>query len=527
MRTYRLYISSILLLGIFAIVACKKEQIEFREDLPEVSVCLRMQLNLKGADNRQTKAPEDVLPGTSDETKITTLTVFVIDLDNSDNLNWNKVKHVTQTVNSTASQFNLDISLRVSSGRKHIYVGANMNSAQIESIRSNRGIYTSSGATYANVIGDFVDLNGRGVVMFGQMLISNNPIIEITGPVGAATPIMTQVEMSRVVSKVALTYKTTTPGDEFVKIAAGIDGFIKANSVCFMLNNTSKSIDFVAGISGSHFRYSINDYLAFNTGSSSTLLYHYKTDPTPHFMYYTPEAAVFGESVQYTTAEIKLPFDMTPGDTPYYEGVEEYVGVIAGQHKHYNSSLYCLESTVSKAGFLPQDKVLDVRHGINTKVVVAARYTPKYVWHYDIGTGLVPEMITTEAGMAAITGNAGDLNGVGTFYAVLKDASQTPPIYEYYTYDAKRYLEQNPPVGGVPHFITYKRGYGYYTTFISQPTIGVDQDEHYILRRNNYYILSIKEFNPPGAVYPQDIYMQVNSETTNWIPGKTTTVTVE
>ena len=542
MQSFRYHIF-LLLFSILAITACKKEPIR-QEDLyaEQVNVKFQLALSISGiGPNPLTRAPEDELEGDDPfENKITSLTIFVIDYkDATDPLDWTKVSHAN-IISSIPAPSTLDVEIRTTTGKKQIYVGANMTGQHISSFYSGKGVFTSNGNTYSEVISDFVHPI-RGITMFGQMFtestpnVFDNPVFEITASNTEANPIDTELELSRVVSKVALTYTNSIPAldplNPDAPLALGIDGSIKIKNIYFMLNNTSKTIDFIGGTNiydYSYCRYLMDDYLAYNSNNSfNPLLYSYKKNPENDFMIYAPGSFVPSNVAgnAFGVKPILLPFE-TPGD-PYRDisGLEKYVGVINGKHTHYDSFLYCLENTVST--FNVTNNVLDMRHGINTKVVVAAKYTPSTVEHTDDPVNTAPTthsiaLATAEDDFDDMTIN--DPNGEGTFYAVLVSAN----TYMFYTFNAKTYIENNPPTGGIPEFITYKGGYGYYATFISQPVAAnIDEDEYYDLKRNHYYILSVKEFSPPGVVYPQDAYMLANSEITNWVSGKPTTVTVE
>ena len=548
MPDYKFYISSFIFLLVFATSACRKDHIGQDEQYGrEVNVKLQLALSMSGAEPANSspraseeRATEDELDGTLFENKITSLTVFVIDYnETASELDWTKVNHVN--IISPVSASVLDIEIKTTTGQKYIYVGANMTGLHISSFYSSKGVFTSNGNTYSDVISDFVH-SARGITMFGQMFTEttlnsgdfDNPVFEITGSNTETDPIVTKLELSRVVSKVALTYTNSDAPDPNpdpdAKLAPGIGGSIKIRNVYFMLNNTSKSIDFISGMDTDNSRYLMEEYLAYNPGNSfNPLLYSYNVDPVKNFMIYAPGSTVPGQTIGdvYGVKPILLPLE-TSG-YPYHSnigGLEKYVGVIGGKHKHYNSFLYCLENTINTDAVL--DKVPDMRHGINTKVVVAAKYTPGEVIHAASTTtdpGDSPLTITSETDFDAKTAN--DPNGQGTFYAVRITAN----TYKFYTYNAKTYLENHPPTGGIPEFITYKGGYGYYATFISQPdkddAAEIAKDENYNLYRNNYHILNVTEFSPPGVVYPHDAYILVNSETTAWEPGKETTVIVE
>ena len=573
MQSFRCHIF-LLLFCILAITACVKEPIR-QEDLyaEQVNVKFQLALSLNGESGSQTRT--DKLPGKDpEENRITSLTMFIVDLDASSKLVWETAKYVVFPIAS-----NIDLSdpqnnpweanVKTTLGRKHIYVGANMTSAQRASFCTNKGIYTSSGTTYKEVIGDFV--SNRGIVMFGQLMgeyspnVYTEPVFDISGPSSEDSPIVSGLELNRVVSKVALTY---TPYSDpakagFVKLSDGIDGFIRAANVHFMLNNTSKSIDFIEGLDNEEYSdanhyYEMTTYLEYNDPNNNTsnpLMYAYIKDPVENFMIYMPEEVLPGiGNIGYSTPKIRFPFyygslDNTNNEPDTYcnDVLEEYKGTSnGGKHWHYNSSLYCLESTVSTTAFEPSGYIRQMRNGINTRVVVAAKYTPGKIRHCSSGSSVDTEItLDADAGTAEdqmddmTTGGVGDEwkndpFGPGTFYAVVKEVvtgGTTTKMYTYYTFAAKNYRKNlnTDHLDYIPEneFILYQRGYGYYATLISQPTVNVEADKNYNLYRNHYYILNTQFFTPPGAVYPQDIYILVNSVTTKWVSGKSTCVTVE
>jgi len=526
MQDYKLYIYLLGLWGMLTLYACSSNDSDdfiIKSDVQAEEVDAYFQLQLEESDElgglRSGTLDGDEPKG---ENEISILTFFVIDLDEHDDLDWTKVKYLS--LFAPTNKFT--ISIKTTIGKKKIFVGANMSAEQITSFRANKGKYTSSGTTYKEVIDDFANVNGRGIVMFGQLTLNNNPIIEITKAASDPdNPLETELELTRVVAKVALTYTPGPDGEEFVKLKDEIDGFIDQKNIYFMLNNTSKSIDFISGMNPSYSKFLMEEYLTYNSGNSfNPLRYFYKQDPSTDFAIYAPDASVPGVLPEnaFPTNAFNLP-DGT--NDPYHNGgLEKYEGIdiITGKHKHYASFRYCLENTVSTNAITDNDNALAMRHGINTKIIVAAKYTPGTVIHTSDPNSIPPteHTITTEADMDLLTSN--DPNGAGTFHAVLISDGK----HKYYTYNAVKYYEENPPFDGT--FIPYEKGYGYYATFISQPEkADEDDDLCYNLNRNHYYILNVTEFTPPGVVYPQEAYMLVNSVTTDWIKGKTTTIEVE
>ena len=500
----------------------------------EVSVHFLLQIG----ENSSLRSGGDELEGTSDENKIKTLTFFVIDIKSNNDLDWSRVKYVPMLAPSSPTTTPIEVSVRTNPGKKCVYVGANMSVAQITSFCANKGRYTVEGNTYKDVINDFTN-SSRGFVMFGQMKSksSSSFVIEVTE---GDELIETKVDLSRVVSKVALTYTPDTK-EGYATIANGIGGFIDADSIYFMLNATSKSIDFIPGTTP---RYVMSEYIAESADPAYETLYHYITDPTKDFMFYTPQGEVLGITggSNFFTATSQLPIEIPlGGDNPYHQGLEKYIApsensVELGKHTHYSSSWYCLENTVSSAGFEPPSDIKELRKGINTQVIVVAKYIPEIIHHYDSDidadnlVSCYPSSGATNRedihdAMEAITNNDADPNGPYTFYAVqIPPFDPLNPRYEYYTYDAKKYMED--VLHDPQNFITYKGGYGYYFTFVSQNK-PIAEDKYYNLKRNNYYILNVEKFIPPGAVYPQQLYMLINSETVEWSFQKTIDVSLD
>ena len=525
---------------------------------------MNLTLGFAGGQSAATKANPDILDGEHPfENKITSLTLFVVDIDSNKDLIWTNVKYATVPLNSTDTEdVEAEVHIKTTIGKKYVYVGANMTPAQQADFVNYKGNYTSPGETYRDVIGDFVNDN-RGIVMFGQVKNDGaDPdrfVIEVIDP-GGNNPqyINVEVEVERAVSKVALTYTpdgTLGDGYAYAKLATGVTGFIKSDNIYFMLNNTSKSIDFVGGMGSkypelgdglfpdysTHYNYKMVDYLIYNNDLVTTNFRRYfytrEKDPTKDFMFYTPSGHVYDiDDKAYNVGIIKYPFETKgqPKD-PYHEGIKPYVD----NQTHYISSLYCLENTVNTTGMTNSpDEIISMRDGINTRVIVAAKYTPGKIWHYDededpdvfeiiFSATSSADIADAEAKMEDITGD--DPEGENTFYAFLKDDGLGDKTYFYYTYAAKEYLVLTDSENyQAANFITYYSGYGYYATLISQPEDeDKADDKSYDLRRNNYYILNANYFTPPGAVYPQDAYMLVNSETTEWKPGKTTNIIVD
>ena len=534
MQDFKFYIRFSWLFCVFALSACMGDSFpnipeEWHTtvvDKPRKEVDARFQLQLGAGTIRKSPNTNGIqripsigtLNGTDEENEIKTLTFFIVDFDEVSGLeDWTWVKYVSTFVPNPLPA-TIDVSIKTNIGKKHVYVGANMSVAQIMSFCANKGRYTTPRNTYNDIIKDFTD-PGRGFVMFGQMEITatSSPTIEIHG----GDVISTKVDLHRVVSKVALTYTPAlSKGEGYATIADGIGGFIDTDSIYFMLNATSKSIDFIQNATGS--RYNMVDYIAKDNDPTHQTLYYYTTNPTTDFMFYTPQKQV-PDAVGsiYETAKIKLPVDFAAGeDNPYHNGGLMVPTTETFPHPsfHYTgSSLYCLENTVSTNGFESEPDLTEFRKGINTHVVVAAKYIPDSIYHYDSTNDVMEVLYPTNhanredihTAMEVITDN--DPNGAYTFYAVLIPAS-SPAVYKYYTYDAKEHLEENDDA---PNFITYKKGYGYYSTFVTQDHSSAT-DEDYNLIRNNYYILNVKEFIPPGAVYPQQLYMLINSRTVEW-----------
>ena len=492
---------------IFVINACTNDGfVNPVAEKDEIVTHFRVQLSK----NSILRSATDSLDGTLAENKINKLSFFIIGLKDNNELDWTWVKHVSILAPHDLMNSPFTVLIKTTAGKKHVFVGANMSDAQISSFCTNKGVYTSSENTYTDVKQDFADSLGRGFVMFGQMLNATAPFSPDIEVVENDT-IKATLELSRVVSKVALTYTPKTQGSKFAPLFQHplIDGYIDVDSVYFMLNSTGKSIGFVPnGIT-----YNLFDYIAPNVDPEYQTLYHYKVDPTQQFMFYSPQGVVQGNPLDYNVAAIKLPIEIQPGDeNPYCQGLEEYIPPSAAtgdKHTHYKSSLYCLENKVNSSGF-DAELLNEFRKGLNTHVIVAAKYVPKTIWHYD-GSDIIDKTISIDSDLFNVTNDDVD-NGPYTFYAELISAvGDTPVLYKYYTYAAKKHLEQEETA---PNFITYKGGYGYYSTFVTQEALANDAD--YDLNRNHYYILNVKQFTPPGAVYPEQLYMLVNSQTVEW-----------
>ena len=528
------YIYAILIAFAFAHASCSPEKHDFsdeedgQEQTLDVQATLHVQMT--GLAKRPAGSRTSLKPGTNYEDKITSMTFFLLDLDNSGTPDWTNVKIATiypPVGGEWQNESVITLSIITNAGKKHVYAGANMNAGQIASFRNSRGVYTSPGNTYESVIGDFVNPT-RGIVMFGQVVMSVDGADEIE--ISGTPPIQTKVDLYRVVSKISVCYTPDTNPD-YLKIKAGLGGSIKAEDVYFMINTTNKTINFTNPAS-----YSLSEYIEKNENMGILSMYYYKKNPSSALMIYLPGGnapADPDETQYYPTRAIYLPLDVPAGDNPYRKGIDKYnpAFAVADNPDHYASSLYCLENKVISAGFDCDPTLLpNMRQGLNTRVIVAARYIPGEITHWDeLHGGLYSISNATESKMEEITScmyeGVHDENGLYTFYAVVETPAATPgdlPVYRYYTYAAKKFREsQSEP----PKFIPYQKGYGYYGTFISQHDL-ID-DETVDVLRNNYYALNIQVISPPGAVYPEQLYMLVNSETIDWRIMEGVDVTLE
>ena len=518
-----------LLLSLFTATACIKENVPGPEEVhrKEVVAKFHITLTLGGKDMGGRTRADGELGGTAHENHLSSVTLFVVACnETTEQLDWTNVKYVTLLAPPSLSLSSSEtVDIITTTGKKQIFIGANMSAQQIVSFVLNRGVFRSAGVDYRATIADFVHPT-NGITMFGTAvdLAPANPakpeIIEVRSN---APDYDIEVDLERVVAKVALVYSEDDPLNpsgnvEMDDVTGSYGGFMPAEKVYFMLNNTSKTVNFLHAASGT---FNIGDYISYDTSGGGS--YYYNTDPRNDFVVYTPTGLIYGQgnTESFGTPQLQLPLD---DDDPYCAspGIEVYDPTKGDNQKHYDSFLYCLENRVSTSGFGSLDPTLVARQGINTQVIVAARYVPGKIKHFD-GSTLDLVTVSDMVGMDAIT--ALDPNGPGTFYAVYtgNDSPDGYPIYDYHTYGAIEHYE-GQPIEDQPAFIvhksylTYKGGYGYYTTFISQPKADKTNDSAYNLDRNYYYVLNITKMTPPGAsVTPQREYMLINSETEKWI----------
>ena len=517
MQTFKGHILSLLLLSVLLILnGCSQERLETVIDYPVPAdtdnINLNIEIILNTASSQDTRAGGNYqLSGTAAETKITNITIFVVDLIGSNPPyveDPGKVRYgasIYSPQSLTATSYRGEVNMKVSTGKKHIYVVTNLSSAQIENIKISgdwvyRNIQMSNGA----LINDFLDLshNGRGIPMVGQMKVGGSEVIEITPTASHLTlDINSAVDVDRAVAKVLLTCTTLsstpvggTSGIKYVDITdltANGNGWMRLDDVYFTLNTTNKQLPLPFAAQSPTNK--MSDFITKVGGD-----YQIKNNTTyqQHFNRYDPPVITRGNANTW----------MTGNAYEWLNAEEEDAGRTGiASSNHYTTGLYCLENGILNDNntIVSGDINTDAPLLCATHMVVYARYTPKKIIHgYDPALGGELVLDADEAYTKLFLEYPNDNPNSPA------DGTYWVRAGKYYNWYGMSKVLEPPPSGlgySLSEFTEYRGGWGYYTTLIDGTNISNNlkyQDGQSDVLKNDYYILHGMSFSVPQANTP-------------------------
>ena len=478
---------------------------------PSRTATLEIQFNVKLADNATTRADYE-LDGTQAENAIAYFDLFVVDLDDSQEEVWGTAQsfriYTPSWFSSPAGNYQITKRIKTTIGKKRMYVGANMTSAQVDAFIAQQGkLYASSETGYAGIVTDFTGNSLRGMLMTGEVKSAGSTTIDVVAS-DETTPLAVQTDLYRTAAKVLLTCELIDL--EHVSITdpqgSALNGWMKLENVYFALNTVNRRINLMQQtVSGNITdpNYLVSDLVGLQDGKYQVINQSTYND---HF-------------IRIST----LPGDASfPGAT-WKQAVEyDATKLGSGSASHYTAGLYCPENTLSTAGMpLTAEQLKTVPMMTATHLAVAAQYSPK--------------MIVTATG--EYTATSADDSGAKLPSVTGVDENGDPATYpggsfwfynnQFYSYDGMLQKITDSASDDVPltrkDFMLYTGGWGYYLTYIDGDTtteagkIGFDNAKSGVLR-NYYYILSAGEFKVPGNpdIEWSDNTMKVHSRKIQW-----------
>lgn len=489
------------------------------------------------------------------ENGVSTLMVFIVDLDESGN----EVYPVSsmQSLSPTAIREWLngnsgDFSVRMSTttGKKHIYVGANMSEAHIRAFVEGRSFKASG---LGNAVREVMTIDaenphggtGTGILMFSPVFDRNgirefyitpeNPDVE-----GA------KAKLERLVSKVLMTAMQSSAGYATVAVNGSAEsGFVKLKDIRYMLMNTNRNLNWPmpANIHTPSGAYQDN-VGCWRPGDGSADPYNFYMDANFSFSALIdsngeprPESLPLFETPSFEEL-LKTEDELTVPTVIAYD--KSRLGSSTAVN-HYVEGIYCLENTVRDdvaASFWTSSRTKDKSAGfVSTYIQIALKFTPAQIYDGDGTAAPVMKTLTEQQAvdlLAAQTDPSGSVYPAGTFW-VRKGGSS----HEFYTLNGMRSKLKTDSSLTTDNFIIYKGGWCYYTSFIDgaypdgKYTDGgsnnrltyVGQNE-WGVRRNHYYILNIERIAMLGSSEPKTMPMEVNSLTAKWRPRGSNTVEI-
>lgn len=507
-----------------------------------VNAALSISFNMEGEDGVQTRAAGGDEFATEGERNISSLTVMLVDVNNGTE-DFSKRDYIT-VPGSLISNNTLKVEMETSSGPKHVYIGANLSPRQIENFYNTEGIDALAGnyeeamsrvLTFQAPAAEGLYAPATDICMIGQAETNDaSATTEIPFPpqtgTGTTTNIALKATLRRVVAKVLLTCTTRTRNDgtQDSKYAVVDDtnsgspdypGWIDLNDIWFVLTNANRKYYMRQRITGGKVidpNYPLGDYLIRNTYGS-----------------YAPNAIHPENFISYGSSELTIP--QQGGSIPFSTSTKRMRALeydVARMPKgsssnKYTEGLYCLENTIKNdLNDLSSSEKLTVPAMASTRLIVAARYMPKYIHHKMDGIDDVQpkeyDYTDAESLLKARTGTDQDDNTVnypdGTFFWY----NYKNDLAGYYTYEAMQWMITNGKATR-KSFIDYVGGWGFYETYITgknengQIQFVKEFGEEGGIERNQYYLLNVSKFSTPGQTnVTRKGEILVNSVRTDW-----------
>lgn len=462
--------------------------------------------------------------GKTEENAISNFVIFIVGLDNSGNELWDTVEYhwfLTPEWTVSSESYSSKKQIETTSGIKHIYIGANFTTAQIDAFITNEGkSYAMTGNDYLETISDLADFNSRGMVMTGIVKAANSTEIEISSS-GDNQEIAINCELVRLLAKILLICETEEKGGvKYAKIETPTDstgGWMKLANVYFSLNTVNRQVNLIQQTEGG--RIIDPNYKSGDLVEKKDNVYQIKnsTEYWANFLrlYFFPEDDKFDWEGWHPVLEFdnnKL-LENDPAN-------------------HYTEGLYCPENTliVSDLGILDESDLVAVTKLTTTQLVVAGKF--------------VPRVLITETG-EEIFGSEEEAKVFLPEKTEFDNSSSNTIVYpegtfwfydnEFYTYKGmlKKHTEESQSIPR-DFFQTHLGGWGFYTTYVdgvlneSEGKLFFDEEKSGVLR-NFYYILSVSYFNVPGApsITDKEEPMKVSLKKMPWNYRGSTEVTID
>lgn len=552
------------------------EAVSIAIDAGRVEMCLEMTLYAPDAvatraDVTDTHTPiygESYLQGTAAENEIRSITVFLVDLDDND-LDQLDSKHVqartlyvseatdppsaTADATSAAAGYNVTVNFKTTTGRKHVYVGANLSPEQIAAFMGgNQSLeYTDyTDATLSAVMSHFMTVSderftytGSRISMFARAEATTGDDVFVVAPAAGEGAVQRvtppAVALERTVAKVLLACKRSGATEPYAAIrdinetarrssnvteaeAAALEakyrGWVHTSTMFYMLNIAARTQrlwqDSVATLGKYVTRLQNYDFVA----KDEVYTHRYISYSADELSFTADNADSYPFIAGALRRRVAL-YDGTGSARRFYANTgssDPGSGV-----ETPTEGAYCLPNlfrfslwdagqvgTSTPEWYGADFKLDSVAQKVATYVVAAVRYIPRSVLCYlpDPATGEYAleevRFETMEEALAML--NRADqrvplqsVSGVETLYP--EDTYWTMVLdngaVDYYTAAAVAYCLQRDEVENwsLGRYRCYERGYGYYRSFIDPVMCQDDEDVDAPFYRKLSYDCDVKQ----------------------------------
>lgn len=535
--TYKLrYILSLLLWG-WGLTACTDE-LSGDETGPEISprVDVTLQFTVGATASRGTEAvaPEYSWGTTALENQMRSITVLIETLDEEGKqLTDRKFDQQTLYLPENATSYTTTMKLKTTLGKKHIYIGANMNQAHVEAFIKDNTL-TSTETDAKKILESVMTINenntGQDILMFGQAtqtlseVDAPSKVIELTATNVEQPVDLGEVKLVRVVAKVLLTVPVNDFGVEITDYVSGEEnqGFCELGNIYYMPDMTNKKV-YIQGIintEGEYIEdpnYSIEDFISYDATNGVFLLKD-RDAYEGNFMHHD------ANTLMAITGDDFTPFNNATLKQHPSKFDRGRIGENAANH--YTEGIYCLENLVSvpTTFFGNTGKSNDdVAELVSTYLLIALRYIPKsIIVDETLQKKTFKEVNQALEKLPAIEESGEILYPKGTYWMYKDDSNAA-----YYNYEAmkKSGIEESK-------FQPFIGGYSYYTTYIdgeveyNKITYNQENKTHWGIERNHYYILNVTDITAPGSAVI-DNPMRINSISIPWNDRGSTEVEIK
>lgn len=502
----------------FAVISCTEEIISAGSsidgDKSDIKASVSLSVTITHPDAlAMTRVMDDYeLDLTAKEAALKSISIFVVDLDDEGN----EIYPVTAayTVSLYPADFidgqcTVNRKFSLSQGKKHVYVGGNMQEAHIQAFTEGSPFQTSSEEAVSDVMTDPRTHMGEGtdILMFSQALCEGSEVMEVDE---SDTYYLTTT-LKRTVSKVLVVYKPHPSMNDFLTVEMG-NGWAYCPDVRYTLNVTNRRM-VIQETEGEG-----------NVNMDANWLMGDWVDPaTPDDIRNDRTADYLRNFRSYGKQEIDARMD-NPGLAA--------APVLYDESRIYIEGLYCLENTVyddvwNGAGTTDKNSAALLT---TTHLVIRLKFVPVSIIGAD---GVIPNIgyisISEEAlknqseWMTGTDGNSYEIRYEdGTFWFRTVDG-----VTEFYNiYGLRNKLASDPSLTR-DDFQVREGGKCYYATFVEGDNDGdnhlsYESKSSWGLSRNTYYIVTIEKITGLGSGTIGEEFMEVNSETMPWVwKGKT------